>query len=179
MKRPRRGLGGVTRVSRRLGLVVAMVLVASLAAMPVYAGGGPIANGAVQTANGFQVQFVIFEDGGVVNFAFTAPGIVGGFEATECVYQEGNKLWAVGPETLHAGVFQGAPFEGSEYIMLAIEDNSGTGEPDLRDVYFSDPPFNEFDAKVFCGSPELFSANYPAGTGPQHVVVHGDIRIRQ
>jgi hypothetical protein len=122
------------RVSRRLGLVVAMVLLASLAAMPVYAGGGPIANGAVQTANGFQVQFVIFEDGGVVNFAFTAPGIVGGFEATECVYQEGNKLWAVGPETHHAGVFQGAPFEGSEYIMLAIEDNSGTGEPDLRDV---------------------------------------------
>jgi hypothetical protein len=156
-----------------------MVLLASLAAIPVYAGGRPIANGAVQTANGFQVQFVIFEDGGVVNFAFTAPGIVGGFEATECVYQEDNRVWAVGRETHHAGVFAGAPFEGSEFIMLAVEDNVGTGEPDLRDVYFSDPPFDEFEAEEFCGDPKTFSKDYPAGTGPQHVVVYGDIRIRQ
>ena len=95
------------------------------------------------------------------------------------MYQDGNKVWAVGPETHRAGVFQGAPFEGSEYIMLAIEDNAGTGEPDLRDVYFSDPPFNEFDAEEFCANPEEASENFPAGTGPQHVVVYGDIRIRQ
>ena len=52
-----------------------------------------------------------------------------------------NRVWAVGPETHHAGVYQGTPYEGSEYIMLAIEDNAEFADkPELRDIYFSDPP---------------------------------------
>ena len=106
------------RVSRRLGLVVAMVLLASLAAMPASAGGPmspgdrPIASGAVQTGGDgpFQVEFVIFENGGgVVNYAFTGGLVLIGVFEAECVYQEGNKVWALGPETHHAGQFGGEP----------------------------------------------------------------------
>jgi hypothetical protein len=175
MNRPNRAHGKAIRVFRRFGLVVAMVLLASLAAIPVVAGGRPIANGSVQTTNGFQVQFVIFEDGGVVNYANTAPGIVGGFKATECVVQEGNKIWAVGPETHHGGIWPGGSYEGSEYVMLAIEDNAGNEEPDKRDIKFSP---SEFDGETICQDPETDWNEYPAGTGPQHEVVHGDIRIR-
>jgi hypothetical protein len=139
----------------------------------------PIATGTTVNADGFQVEFVIFESGGVVEYEWLpGGGIVGGFEATECVYQEGNNVWAIGRETHHSGGYQGAPFEGSEYVMLSIEDNAATGTPDLRDIRLSDPPFNEFDGETVCDHTDTFAVDYPAGTGPQHVVVEGDVWIR-
>jgi hypothetical protein len=180
-------------LKRKMGIgvatAVAMVLLASLAAMPASAGGPmspghrPIASGAVQTGGDgpFQVQFVIFGNGGgVVNYAFTGGlGLIGGFEA-ECVYQDGNKVWALGPETHHAGQFGGEPWEGSEYNMLIIEDNADdASKSDMRDILFS--AFDELDADratAFCDDPKGQSVNYPITDTPSHTVVHGDIRIR-
>ncbi len=167
----------MARVFRRLGLFVTVFLLASLIATPVEAGNAPIASGGVQTDNGLQTQFVIFAEGsrqtGVVNFAFTGVGVIviGGFKTSSCVYQDGNRLWAVGPETHHAGEVGGAPFEGSEFYLLAIEDNAGTGEPDRRAIYLSD----EFGGEGFCADPAVNSVGFPAVFD----VVRGDIKISQ
>ncbi|MEN8114766.1 MAG: extracellular solute-binding protein [Actinomycetota bacterium] len=165
----------MARQSRRYGLLVSGLLLVALVALPVQAGNAPIAKGAVRTDNGVQAQFVVFAEGspqsGVVNYTMTGGGARGGFTLSSCVYQDGNRLWAVGPTTHYAGEVDGVPWEPGEYQLLAIEDNDASGEPDRRAIY----PGGDFSVEDFCENPELWVGAFPAIFN----VVRGDIMISQ
>lgn len=158
------------RLLRGAGPLVSLVLLIVLVALPAGAGNAPIAQGAVETDNGVVASFVVFaEDSpqtGVVNFTNKALHLTAGFELSSCVYQDGNRLWAVGPVThLHGD------FELGDYALLYIEDNEGTAEPDRRGIY----PGDGFPVEEFCSDPEFYMSEFEIGFD----VVRGDITIRQ